>query len=83
MASVFLLIIALGFYYGTAQESSVKPVQKLKVDLFLGRWYQMYTSYIPKHSTESNTYCVVIDVSTKGIREKVETRAMTIFATAK
>ncbi len=38
-------------------------VDTLNTEAFLGRWYQMYTSYLPQTTFEKNGYCVTNEYS--------------------
>ena len=38
-------------------------VRSLDIDAFMGRWFQMYTSYLPATTFEKNQYCVVNEYS--------------------
>jgi lipocalin len=40
-----------------------KVVSSLNIDAFMGRWFQVYASYIPKRTYQQNAVCIVTDFS--------------------
>lgn len=63
---------------------SLDPVKHgVHIEAIMGRWYQMYSSYVPLNSYEKDAFCVVVDMSLKSLVAEKESRVVGIYGTSK
>jgi hypothetical protein len=70
LVCLFLLSAVNGQLPGIFQQPNT--VSKLNLTAFSGRWFQMYTSMIPRESFERDLLCVVSDVGVKHVDMEVD-----------
>jgi hypothetical protein len=66
IASLYLLLSVNGQLPGGIFQQP-DPVSSVNLTAFTGRWFQMYTSMIPRESFERELFCVVSDVGEKNV----------------
>ncbi len=70
LVGLFLLPAVHGQFPGIFQQP--ETVSSLDLTAFSGRWFQMYTSMIPRESFERDLLCVVSDVCVKHVDMEVD-----------